>query len=79
VLIGRNFGDRVRLLPNVFDSRMPDTLSVSSVVARQLGERLLGLGRDLAADLADAVGQVQEERQQSEDSRASASSAGTSR
>ena len=31
-----------------------------------LGQGLLRLGRDLPADLADAVGQVQEERQQAE-------------
>ena len=59
----RNASIDVACWPNVFDSRMPLTLSVSSVMARHLGQRLLGLGADLAADLADAVGQVQEERQ----------------
>ncbi len=57
---------RLACWPNVLDSSMPLTLRVSSVRARHLGQRLLGLGRHLPADLADPVGQVHEERRQPE-------------
>ena len=66
LLIARNFAIEFSCWPNVLDSSIPETLRRLLGRRADLGERLLGLGRDLPADLADAVGEVHEERQQSE-------------
>ena len=60
--------------PKVLVSRMPLTLSVSSVIA-DMSARLFWVSVLIAAaDLADAVGQVQEERQHARATAASAAS-----
>ena len=60
--------------PNVLVSRMPLTLSVSSVIALMSARLSWVWPRDAPADLAHAVGQVHEERQQAERQAASAAS-----